>query len=76
MDIGKLFEGKYTDGSGCLIGPATVESSTSFVVPFTLGVRSVADTQDMLALKISYLTNKLDDVKQKIMTRIELLNEE
>lgn len=76
MDVGKLFAtGKYgSDNSpdGALHG--TVDGAAGdFTVKFTFGHRNTADTQGMIAVRVSYFGTQVNVAKTKILTRLELL---
>ncbi len=73
LDLGRLYStGHISDGDGCLYGAVT-ESTGDFTVPFTFGRLNSDQNENMIAVRIAYLTSNLTAAKQKIMTRMELL---
>jgi hypothetical protein len=76
MDVGKLFEtGRYgSDGAndGALFGTVT-GGDGDFTVNFTFGQRNTSDTQDMIAVRVSYFGSQVSTAKTKILTMLELL---
>lgn len=73
LDIGKLFvTEEFDDGDGALAGTVT-GGAGSFEVPFIFGTRNNADTNNMIAVRITYLSSALADAKTRIISMIELL---
>lgn len=73
LDIGKLFEtGKFENGDGALSGLVT-GSSGDFTVPFTFGGRNNADTNNFVAVRVTYFDSNIEEVKKITITSLELL---
>lgn len=73
MDIGKLFEtSKTSDGDGALFGLIEGDDG-DFTVPFTFGTVNTADTGYMIALRVTYFSSQFSVAKNKVLSRIELL---
>lgn len=76
LDIGRLFRtGHYKDGDGALAGAVT-GGPGNFVVPFTFGPRNNANTENKIAVKVTYFGQHEEErevSKQKIMTLLQLL---
>jgi len=76
LDCGKLFEtGKISDGDGAINGTVTGVDG-DFTVPFTFGIRNTADTNGMIAVRITYFGDDDDiraDARSKVISFVELL---
>jgi len=76
LDIGRLFRtGHYKNGDGALAGAVT-GTAGDFTVPFTFGPRNNANTENKIAVKVTYFGQHEEErevSKQKIMTLLQLL---
>ena len=76
LDVGRLFRtGHYENGDGALAGGVT-GTAGDFTVPFTFGPRNSGDTENKIAVKITYYGQHEEEravSQQKIMTLLQLL---
>jgi len=75
LDVSELFSNSYENDDGCLDGVSS-GSAGDITIPFTFGARNNADANDMIAIRITYLSAYLSTARTKIITQIEILDAE